>query len=284
MNYIFTGYNSTLLPAFPARAVARLPASGATVLFNSTLIEKPKPPRTPSPFVASLLQFIGILRVKYIPYSNAPEVNPWAPPRNLSVSSLPHPEFYSHRPAKTFYPQISDPDAFEPFPLIPDMKEDDPEHLENGRAITAYAMAALPLKGILEQDETGLIYLNVPANFSEMLLPLIHEKGVEQTPIFIPVILAHEAKEKAGWGPIRELGEEFSFKLVGLYSLKPLFWPEVESVFFFDVLAPELDALREKYRIPGKQPLHMTLGIKKKAQNAPKQPELFRLNVSCNAA
>jgi len=284
MNYIFTGYNNTISPEFNLRTVKKIPASGATLLFSSTLIEKPRPPKLPSPFVSSLLQFIGVLRVKYIPYSTCPETTLWDVPRHLQVHRLPEPTFQSYPPARTFYPQVAEKDAFNPYPLIPDMKEEEPETFENGTAIMAYAESALAMKGILEQDETGLVYLDIPANFAETILPLIQEEGIEPSPIFVPVILAHEAKEKAGLGPIKELGEMFPFKFLGLYAVKPLLWPEVEKVYFFVIHAPELDDLREKYLLPGKRPLHMTLGIKREGRSTRPRQELYRLNVSCNAA
>lgn len=284
MNYIFTGYNNTISPEFTLRNVEKIPASGATLLFSSTLIEKPRPPRLPSPFVSSLLQFIGILRVKYIPYATCEEITPWTMPRLLQVHRLPQPAFQSHPPARTFYPQIAEKDAFNPYPLIPDMKEEEPETFENEAAIMAYAESTLAMKGILEQDATGMVYLDIPANFAETLLPLIQEEGVEPSPIFVPVMLAHEAQEKAGLGPIKELGETFSFKLLGLHAVKPLLWPEIEKVYFLVIHAPGLDELREKYLLPGKIPLHMTLGIKREQRSKRPCQELYRLNVSCNAA
>jgi hypothetical protein len=114
-------------------------------------------------------------------------------------------------------------------------------------------------KGVLRQTVQGYVYLDIDNQFILALLPYLVSHGLMRPPYFnlfhspdgahIPVIPAREAFFQE-IGSIREIGQEFSFEIEGLYSVKPNNWQEIEEIWFFKVKCPELETLRRKYFLP----------------------------------
>lgn len=129
-------------------------------------------------------------------------------------------------------------------------------------------------KGILKRNEGGLVYLDIDNRFVLMMLPYLKAQNLVRPPYFnifgapngahAPVILGKEASfhylDEMG-----EVGQEFSFEVEGLYAIEPLSWPEVEEVWFFKIISPELEQLRRRYFLPshpGGHGFHIAVAVK----------------------
>ncbi len=167
------------------------------------------------------------------------------PPRQLWVPKLPHPPFQTSKPPRFFWhpAYISPKDEYAPSCLMSEAKEDRPKAVFNSFPICDYARKALPKKGVLRQDHEGFVYLELPDRFVTDIFPLIRGQhceavplsSLEPSPAHIPVILPHEWDKIKGWGEIDELEKAFSFDIVQLVSLKPKRWPQIETVYFFEI-------------------------------------------------
>ncbi len=278
MQQLFVTFNpGSPTSTYTLRNVERLAFSGMPIFFASVLRPKDLEPAR-KPFLSTLVQFTEIFRDRKILYYSAPETNPWAAPRQLKVPQLPTPPFYTFPPPRSFGPKKLDLDEFEPAPLMREMAEERPKPVKNSAAALARA-ATFPMKGILRQDPSGFVYLAVSPEFAKT----ITESGCEPLKPFISIMLPHEVRSKQGWGAIRELGSEFSFSLVGVYSVEPANWPKKEQVWFYTVHSPELSFLRQKYLHPNWRSFHLTVGTKAR-RTKQGSDVLYRLNVSCHAA
>ena len=252
------------------RRLEPIAASGATILFNSTLSEH-KPVSTPSPLLSALVQFFHTLILKEIPDTSCPEVTPWAQPRLLNVPSLPHPPFSTQALPKPLLPHLNE--STESIPLILDIQENAPEILQDGLKIG--------IEGVLRQDPFGMVYLEIDPKLIDSLLP---SPALQRLPSKIPVIFPQETQDKLGWGGVQELGETFPLTVTGLYSEEPSLRPDIERVWYCTLHAPTLASLREHYMHPGRRHFFLTLGTKKQTSPKKPSPPLYRLNVSCFAA
>jgi hypothetical protein len=147
--------------------------------------------------------------------------------------------------------------------------------------------------GTLRQTKEGFVYLEIDRRFAMSLMPYLKAQGLSLPPYFssegthTPVIPAREMGfhylEK-----INEVGQEFSFEVDGLYSMKPASWPEVEQVWFFKLSCPSLEALRRRYFLtskPNGHAFHMAVAIEPRRTLLPKQsPALMRINSAILAA
>lgn len=153
-------------------------------------------------------------------------------------------------------------------------------------------------KGVLEMNETGLTYLNVDNRFVSAMMPYLKLQGLIIPPYFntfgpsvgahIPVIPKREA-DFHYLPPVKELGQEFSFEIEGLYSVKPDAWPEAEEVWFFKVHSPELEALRQRHfltTLPLGHSFHIVAAIQPRewTRRSSRPAPLLRINVAYLAA
>jgi len=222
-----------------------LRASGATVVFTSTLYPKP----ALSPLISTLASFWEDLQIDAAFFDKSPSISPWAQPRVLKVPKLPYPAFQAQPIGRV------SSSSLDSYPLIPDSKEEE-------KPMVDYAQTEGHI-GTLRQGRDGLVYLQASSSS------------------FIPVILPHEREKRPGFIEIEELGNTFMFSLEGPSSVQPAGCPEIEEIVFFSVTSPELTELRAKYLQPRSRRFTLTLAVKRSPQM---RKELFRINVSCYAA
>lgn len=149
--------------------------------------------------------------------------------------------------------------------------------------------------GVLKRNAQGLVYLDIDNRFINMMLPYLKARHLAKPPYFnlfrepngahIPVIPAREAAFQY-LDQIEEIGQEFTFEIQGLYSMKPTMWPEVEEVWFFKIHSPQLENLRTRYFLPehpNGHPLHIAIAVKQKTTVTSKRPIIMmRINASMN--
>lgn len=151
-------------------------------------------------------------------------------------------------------------------------------------------VAQLEQKGVLKQKDNGYLYVEVSNDFIAQALPLIEAQGKIVPPrhytskkgigAHISVMYENEQILNEIW-EIDELGQEFTFNIIELRTVKLNKNNQVKKLWLLAVDAPELSALRERY---GLQPLlnnhdfHITLGtqVPGKAQVVPAEV-LFEL-------
>lgn len=152
-------------------------------------------------------------------------------------------------------------------------------------------------KGKLKKNAQGLFYLDVDNRFVNMMLPYLQNRHLVRPPYFnlfrepdgahIPIIPAREASFQY-LDEIEEIGEEFTFEIEGLYSMKPTLWPEVDEVWFFKIHSPELERLRKRYFLPehpNGHPFHLTVAVKTNPhRNATRPIQIMRINSAILAA
>lgn len=153
-------------------------------------------------------------------------------------------------------------------------------------------------KGVLRQNEQGLVYLDIDNRFIAMMLPYLTMAGLVRPPYFnlfgapngahAPVISAREAGFQY-LADIEQIGEEFSFEIEGLFSMEPISWPEVEQVWFFQLRSEGLENFRRRHflpSLPGGHPFHIAVAVKPHvgAADLPRALPLMRINTAFIAA
>jgi hypothetical protein len=127
-------------------------------------------------------------------------------------------------------------------------------------------------KGTLKQKANGYLYLDVSDDFITLAIPLIDVPGRIVPPshytnkkgigAHISVIYENEIIAKDIW-EIEELGQEYTFSVMELRSIKMTNNNKMQKLWLIAVDAPELETLRKKY---GLRPLlkghdfHITIG------------------------
>ncbi|MBY0529149.1 MAG: hypothetical protein K2P51_03060 [Rhabdochlamydiaceae bacterium] len=111
-------------------------------------------------------------------------------------------------------------------------------------------------KGVLKQKDNGYLYLEVSKDFIAETLPLIEVVGKIVPPrhytskkgigAHISVMYENERIEHEIW-EIAEIGQEFSFKVMELRSVKISRDNKMKKLWLLAVDAPELSRLREHY-------------------------------------
>jgi len=146
----------------------------------------------------------------------------------------------------------------------------------------AERLKEVKLYGKLTQAKEGFTYLSVSNNIIHGLFSLIREDGAEKPLYFgkkrgeynngahISVMSSGEINNNKL--EISEIGEEFPFKVIGIKSVKPKNWEEMERLWFVEVESPEIEKLRQKYKLPKtyegtKNKLHLTIAVKKANKN-----------------
>ncbi len=153
-------------------------------------------------------------------------------------------------------------------------------------------------KGVLKQNEMGLVYLDVDNRFISMMLPFLKMQGLVRPPYFnlfgapegahVPVIPAREVAFQY-LKEIEGLGGEFSFEIEGLYSMEPVSWPEVEQVWFFKLRSEGLEDFRRRNflpGIPGGHAFHIAVAVKPRTGmgETPRPLPMMRVNPAFIAA
>jgi hypothetical protein len=127
-------------------------------------------------------------------------------------------------------------------------------------------------KGVLKQKDNGYLYIEVARNFIADILPLIEAPGRLVPPrhytsrkgigAHISVMYEDEQIQNEIW-EIKELGQEFTFKVMELRTVKLTKDKGIKKLWLIAVDAPELEQLRQSY---GLSPLlknhnfHITIG------------------------
>jgi hypothetical protein len=157
--------------------------------------------------------------------------------------------------------------------------EDRPEMIE--------AAAQFPQKGILKQKDNGYLYLEVSKNFIAELLPLINSPGKIVPPnhytskkgigAHISVMYENEQILNEIW-EIKELGQEFTFTVMEIRTVKLNKNNKVKKLWLLAVAAPALEKLRESYGLSPKlkdHDFHITIGTQVPGQPRQKQIEII---------
>lgn len=150
-------------------------------------------------------------------------------------------------------------------------------------------------KGVLKQNNQGLVFLDIDNRFISTLLPYLKAYGLIRPPYFnlftspagahIPVFLPREVAFHY-LHKIPEIDREFTFEIEGLYSVEPTFWHGVEEVWFFKIHSPELERLRKKYFLtekPNGHPFSIAVAVKER-QSSPTPLPIMRINTAYLAA
>jgi hypothetical protein len=127
-------------------------------------------------------------------------------------------------------------------------------------------------KGILKQKDNGYLYVEVARDFIAEALPLIDAPGKIVPPrhytskkgigAHISVMYENEQILNEIW-EIKELGQEFTFTVMELRTVKLNKSNKMQKLWLIAVDAPELEKLRESYGLPPKlqgHDFHITIG------------------------
>jgi hypothetical protein len=129
-----------------------------------------------------------------------------------------------------------------------------------------------PQKGILKQKDNGYLYVEVSKDFIAETLSLIQAEGKIVPPrhytskkgigAHISVIYENEQILNEIW-EIKELGQEFTFTVAELRTIKLNKNNKVKKLWLLAVVSPELERLRESYGLSPKlknHDFHITIG------------------------
>lgn len=127
-------------------------------------------------------------------------------------------------------------------------------------------------KGILKQKDNGYLYVEVSRDFIAEALPLIDAKGKIVPPrhytskkgigAHISVMYEDEQIQNEIW-EIKELGQEFTFTVMELRTVKLNKDNKMKKLWLLAVAAPELEKLRESYGLSSflkNHDFHITIG------------------------
>lgn len=133
-------------------------------------------------------------------------------------------------------------------------------------------VAQIELKGVLKQKENGYLYVEVSRDFIAEALPLIEAQGTIVPPrhytskkgigAHISVMYENEQIQNEIW-EIKELGQEYTFTLIELRTVKLNKNNKMQKLWLIAVEAPELEKLRENYGLSSKlkgHDFHITIG------------------------
>lgn len=141
--------------------------------------------------------------------------------------------------------------------------------IHNQEQIIHWAQDRLPHEGVLKEEKGGFVYLKVDDDYIQQLYPLLQNPRYVMPPYFrrpdspgahISVFYVDERKQT---GKIKEIGETFTFSIIGLAAVPPRY----REYIVLKVYSPELEALRFRY---GLSPLlkghefHITIAKKKR--------------------
>lgn len=142
-------------------------------------------------------------------------------------------------------------------------------------------------KGVLRQKDNGYLYVEVSKDFIAEALPLIDAPGKIVPPrhytskkgigAHISVMYENEQISNEIW-EIKELGQEFTFTIMELRTVKLQKDNKMKKLWLLAVAAPELERLRESYGLSSKlknHDFHITLGTQVPGKPALKLEEII---------
>lgn len=115
--------------------------------------------------------------------------------------------------------------------------------------VVRWASSHLPQTGTLMEDKRGFVYLKVDDNYINQLFPMLPHSGYSKPAYFrrpdapgahISVFYIDERNQT---GEIKEIGKQYSFKVVGIAAVPP----KTSKYIVLEVESPELESLRKKY-------------------------------------
>jgi hypothetical protein len=147
----------------------------------------------------------------------------------------------------------------------------DDYHVENQPQVIE-TVVQFEQKGILKQKDNGYLYVEVSRDFIAEALPLIEAQGKIVPPrhytskkgigAHISVMYENEQILNEIW-EIKELGQEFTFTVMELRTVKLNKNNKMQKLWLLAVDAPELEKLRESYGLSSKlknHDFHITIG------------------------
>lgn len=157
-------------------------------------------------------------------------------------------------------------------------------HIENQPQVFE-KVVLLEQKGILKQKDNGYLYVEVSNDFIAEALALIEAPGKIVPPrhytskkgigAHISVMYENEQIDNEIWD-IKELGQEFTFTVMELRTVKLYKDKQLKKLWLIAVDAPELEHLRESYglspRLKGHN-FHITIGTQVPGKPQPKAAE-----------
>ncbi|HEV8052531.1 MAG TPA: hypothetical protein VGP47_08550 [Parachlamydiaceae bacterium] len=154
----------------------------------------------------------------------------------------------------------------------PSVVEDHEQGLMKGERqeqVVHWAQNNLPQTGVLQEGGKGFVYLKVDDDYINHLFSMLPLSGYKKPDYFRRPdapgahISVFFETERTHTGKIKEIGQTFSFTLIGLASVPPY----SHEYVVLKVKSPELEELRERY---GATPLlkdhdfHITIAKKKR--------------------
>lgn len=144
---------------------------------------------------------------------------------------------------------------------------------------------------------SGMLYLSADKGKSWGLLtvpnPLVrgvhsalHEPGIELPPCSVSgrlnahiTVLRPDEIDQVG-GPdalVENRGKNFQYRIVGMRSLKPEGWAEMERAWILEVESPDLEKLRKSYGLSARpknnqHDFHITVAVRRKKVPPPENP------------
>lgn len=159
-----------------------------------------------------------------------------------------------------------------------------------------YAKQFLSCKGKLKQTKKGMVYIDIDNEFIHTLTLFLRGENLIKPPYFNAfsspqgahaiVMTENEVKYREVFS-VLELGQEFTFQIEGVYTVNPDSWGHVKKAWILQIRSPQLEALREKYRLPAKVKGHdfqITLALKPLEEGDIKKKPPMRINVAFIAA
>lgn len=141
-------------------------------------------------------------------------------------------------------------------------------------------------KGILKQKDNGYLYIEVSRDFIAEALPLIDAQGKIVPPkhytskkgigAHISVMYEDEQILNEIW-EIKELGQEFTFNVMELRTVKLYKDNKMKKLWLLAVYAPELEKLRESYGLSSRlkdHDFHITIGTQVPGKSQVKVDEI----------
>lgn len=140
--------------------------------------------------------------------------------------------------------------------------------------------------GILKQKDNGYLYVEVSRDFIAEALPLIDAQGKIVPPkhytskkgigAHISVMYEDEQILNEIW-EIKELGQEFTFNVMELRTVKLYKDNKMKKLWLLAVYAPELEKLRESYGLSSRlkdHDFHITIGTQVPGKSQVKVDEI----------
>jgi len=138
-------------------------------------------------------------------------------------------------------------------------------------------LSQYPFSGRLIQSSSGWVMLEIPNALVRGAFNALDVPGAElplkdgKLNAHISVMRPEELERIGGVSKITEIGKRFKFRLGLLYEVKPAGWAEMDKVWMFRVISPELNSLRKSYGLPPNPmrgdkelKLHATVAVRRK--------------------